>query len=140
MTLNECIQFANAHPLCHLATAVNNQPYVRIIGLWFADETGFYYQSATMKDLSAQLTANPNTELCFYKHEGMIGTMLRIQGTVELLDDIFWKTKAVEDRPFLKTMGLSAESPGLFLFRIAHGKAHFWTMDNNMKPKEYLEF
>ncbi len=105
-----------------------------------ADETGFYFQSSTIKEFPHQLKKNPKTEVCFYKPEGMIGTMLRIAGEVEFITDIKIKEKAFADRPFLKSFGLTVESPELILFRIAHGEAHFWSMENNLKPKDIIKF
>jgi uncharacterized pyridoxamine 5'-phosphate oxidase family protein len=66
--------------------------------------------------------------------------MLRITGEVEFLDDRGLKERVLRERPFLKSFGLTVDSPGLIIFRIAHGKAHFWTMEDNLKPKEYIEF
>ena len=140
MNIQDCIQFANANPVGYLATVEKDQPRVRALGMWFADETGFYFQSASVKEFPHQLEQNPKTEVCFYHHEGLIGTMLRIAGSVEFLDDRTLSEKALNDRPFLKSFGLTVESPGLVLFRITHGQAHFWTMENNMKPKEVIEF
>jgi pyridoxamine 5'-phosphate oxidase len=140
MTIQDCIKFSNENPICYLATSVDNQPYVRALGFWFADESGFYFQTSTIKEFCDQLMKNPKTEICFYKHENMIGTMLRIMGEVEFLDDKTLKEKVLNDRPFLKQFGITIESPKLILFRIGHGKAHFWTMENNLKPKEYIEF
>ncbi len=140
MNLQDCIKFSNENPVCSLATVEGNQPRVRMLGFWFADETGFYFQTSTVKAIPGQLEKNPNTEACFYKHEGMIGTMLRISGEAEFLDDRNLKEKVLTERPFLKQFGLTADSQELTLFRISHGKAHFWTMENNIKPKEYIEF
>ena len=70
----------------------------------------------------------------------MIGTMLRIAGKAEFVNDLALREKVLNDRPFLKSFGLTVESPGLVIFRIAHGQAHFWTMENNLKPKEIIEF
>jgi uncharacterized pyridoxamine 5'-phosphate oxidase family protein len=70
----------------------------------------------------------------------MIGTMLRISGSVEFIDDIKLREKALNDRPFLKSFGLTLDSPKFVIFRIAHGKAHFWSMDKNLKPKEFIDF
>jgi pyridoxamine 5'-phosphate oxidase len=140
MDIQDCIKFANANPICSLATVENDQPRVRLLGFWFADETGFYFQTSTTKEIPEQLKSNPRTEVCFYKHEGMIGTMLRISGKVEFLSDIKFKEKALADRPFLKSFGITIDSPRLVLFRIGHGQAHFWTMENNLKPKEFINF
>lgn len=140
MNIHDCIKFANENPVCSLATVENDQPRVRIIGFWYADETGFYFQTSTIKSIPDQLQKNPNVEACFYKHEGMIGTMLRIAGKAELVNDVKFREKALIDRPFLKSFGMTVDSPSLFLFKIGHGQAHFWTMENNLKPKEFIEF
>jgi pyridoxamine 5'-phosphate oxidase len=140
MNYNDCIQFTNANTLCFLATAEDNAPHVRALGFWFADETGFYFQTGSTKDFYRQLQKNPKTEVCFYHHEGMIGNMLRISGEVEFLNDRSLKERVLQERPFLKNFGLSIDSPGLIIFRIAHGSAHFWTMENNLKPKEIISF
>jgi len=140
MNIQDCIKFTNENPICYLATAENDQPRVRALGFWFADETGFYFQTSSVKEFPNQLLVNPKAEACFYHHEGMIGTMLRISGSVEFLHDIELKEKALNDRPFLKNFGITADSPKLVIFRIAHGEASFWTMENNLKPKEYIEF
>ncbi|OFY57841.1 MAG: pyridoxamine 5'-phosphate oxidase [Bacteroidetes bacterium RBG_13_46_8] len=140
MDIKDCIQFANANPLCFIATAEGDQPRVRALGFWFADETGFYLQTGDVKEFYRQLKKNPKTEICFYQHEGNIGKMLRIAGKAEFLDDRALKERVMRERPFLKSFGLSVDSPGLIIFRIAHGRAHFWTMEDNLKPKEYIEF
>jgi len=140
MNIQDCIKFTNANPICSLATVENDQPRVRVIGFWFADDTGFYFQTSTMKEIPNQLKMNPKTEVCFYKHEGMIGTMLRISGEVEFLTDSKLKEKTLLDRPFLKSFGITSESQKLVLFRIGHGQAYFWTMENNLKPKGIIGF
>ena len=83
---------------------------------------------------------NPKIEVCFYKTDEKMGKMLRVSSTVEFLDDLNLKTKVIEDRPFLKVMGVTPQSPELIIFRISKGKAHFWTMENNLKPKDIINF
>lgn len=140
MNFNDCIRFANENPICYLATEENGQPHVRALGFWYADTSGFYFQTGTIKEMVGQLKKNPKTEVCFYHLDQMSGTMMRVSGEVEFLDDHKLKEKAIEDRPFLKSFGMTADSPGLVIFRIAHGKAHFWTMADNFKPKVNIEF
>jgi pyridoxamine 5'-phosphate oxidase len=140
MDIQKCIDFANENKLCFLATVEADQPRVRALGFWFADNTGFYFQTGVIKPFYHQLKENPKTEVCFYKHEGMIGTMLRIAGTVEFINDLKLKERVLRERPFLKSFGLTVNSPGLIIFRIPHGFAHFWTMENNLKPKEIICF
>ena len=138
--INKCIEFTNENKLCYLATLENDQPRVRAMGFWFADQTGFYFQTGAIKELHKQLKNNPKVEACFYKPDKMMGTMLRIAGKIEFVDDKKLKEKVLQERPFLKSMGLSSDSPGLIIFRIAHGEAHFWTMETNLKPKEKIVF
>ena len=139
-TIQDCIKFTNENPICYLATVDGNQPRVRALGFWFADETGFYFQTSTIKEIPHQLEGNPKVEACFYKQDNVGGVMLRIAGEVEFINDRALKEKAMTDRPFLKKLGLTADSPELFIFRLAHGEAYFWTMENNQKAKEVIEF
>ena len=139
--INTCIEFANENKMCcYLATLDNDQPRVRAMQFWFANQTGFYFQTGTIKDLYKQLKTNPKVEVCFYKPDKMPGTTLRIAGKIEFVDDKQLKEKVMVERPFLKEMGLTSESPVLIIFRIAHGEAHFWTMETNLKPKEIIRF
>ncbi len=140
MNIHDCIKFANENPVCYLATADNDQPRVRALGFWFADETGFYFQTSTIKAFFNELKKNPKTEVCFYKQEGMTGTMLRISGSVEFINDEKMQEKVLNDRPFLKKFGITVGSPKLIIFRIANGEAHFWTMAENLKPKNIIKF
>jgi len=140
MNIQDCIAFANEKHICYLATAEGKQPRVRAMGFWFADETGFYFQTSTIKEIPSQLMGNPKVEVCFYKHENKTGTMMRIAGEAEFIVDQEFKERAFRDRPFLNEFVSRPESPKIVLFRIAHGEAHFWTIDNNLKPKEFIEF
>ncbi len=138
--IQDCIEFANANPICYLATAEGDQPRVRVLQFWFADPTGFYFQTGSVKELPGQLKTNPKAEACFYNSAGDLGTVLRVAGSVEFLTDKSWKERVLEERPFLKGMGMTADSDALVLFRIPHGEAHIWTMEGNMKPRELIRF
>ncbi|MBN2481283.1 MAG: pyridoxamine 5'-phosphate oxidase family protein [Bacteroidales bacterium] len=140
MDQRDCIKFANDNPVCYLATAEGDQPRVRALGFWFADETGFYFQTGSIKDMYRQIKINPKTEVCFCRYENEIGTMLRIAGKAEFVDDKALKERILKERPFLKEFGLTSDSPGLIIFRIPHGEAHFWSMETNLKPKEIIIF
>jgi pyridoxamine 5'-phosphate oxidase len=88
MDFQDCIKFTNERPICYLATSVGGQPKVRALGMWFADETGFYFQTGAYKEFPHELEKNPKMEACFYRPEGMTGTMLRISGEVEFIKDV----------------------------------------------------
>lgn len=140
MDINDCIRFTNENRICYFATTDRGRPRVRALGFWFADESGFYFQTGSIKDLYHQLKVNPWAEVCFYRPEDGMGTMLRISGEIEFLEDKKLKERVMKERPFLRSFGLTADSPGLVIFRIPHGEAHFWTMEKNLKPKKIICF
>lgn len=141
MDLKRCIDFANENKLSFLATSEGDQPRVRALGFWFADETGFYFQIGGMKPLHGQLKRNPKVEACFYHHDPKMGSMLRVSGSMEFVNDRALKERVLQERPFLKSFGLTnPDHPDLVIFRIPHGEAHIWTMENNLKPKEIVKF
>ena len=142
MDIKACIDFTNEVKLCFLATDEKGQPRVRALGFWFADQSGFYFQTGDSKSFYHQLKGNPKAEACFYKPlpGNTTGPMLRITGEVEFLNDKKLKERVLAERPFLKNFGLTSDSPGLIVFRIAHGQAHFWTIETNLKPKEIISF
>ncbi len=141
MEFKDCIKFANETPVCYLATAEGEQPRVRALGFWFADENGFYFQIGAVKDMYGQLQGNPKVEACFWQpDEQGTGTMMRVAGEVEFMDDPELKKKVLEDRPFLKEFGMTFDHPGLIIFRIAKGAAYFWTMQTNFEPKKMIKF
>ena len=140
MDLQDCVKFANENKMCYLATVENGRPRVRPMGLWFADEKGFYFQSHTEKALCIQLNANKMAEICFYNRTASpgLGTVLRVSGEVEFLDDIAYKKRVFEERAqVVKSYGLEGlEDPRLAIFRISKGEAFFWTMEYNLRESD----
>ena len=140
MDLQDCIDFANENKTCYLATIENGEPRVRPLGLWFADEKGFYFQSHAEKALGIQLKKNKTVQACFYnpKVGPTLGTVMRVTGEIEFLDDIEYKKRIFEDRPHIvKAYGLEGlEDPRMLLFRIYKGEAYFWTIEYNLRESE----
>jgi len=141
MDLKDCVKFANENPVCYVATAEGDQPRVRAFMMDFADETGFYFGTLSLKEVSKQLKKNPKVEVCYFNNAQnlMDVKMMRVTGKIEFLDDIAFKTKIYERRPFLKSLGLGIEGPEdprIEVFRIYTGEAHFWTMNDIMKEPE----
>lgn len=144
MTLADCIKLANEVMVASVATVEGDQPHVRVFAMWFADETGFYFHSGTPKPTIRQLKANPKIEVCFYKPgpEQMPGTMLRVAGKAEFLNDRALNERLINERPFLRQMGISGpDDPMIAVFRIARGECRYWTMDANWQEHvERVEF
>ena len=137
MSFQDCVKFANEHPVCYVATAEENQPRVRALRMWFADDKGFYFQTESVKSVYKQLKNNNSVELCFYVPAPDLGTMMRVSGKVEFVNDLALKNKVLADRPFLKAVGIKGPDDQLLaIFRVHSGEAYFWTMANNMKEGE----
>jgi pyridoxamine 5'-phosphate oxidase len=139
MDLQDCIKFANENPVCYLATTDGDQPRVRAFLIFFADESGFYFGLIATKQVSKQLKSNPKVEVCFYSNPPDLGDarMMRVAGQIEFLDDIPLKARILEERPFLKFLGIEKpEDPRIEICRIHTGEAHFWTMADNARESE----
>jgi uncharacterized pyridoxamine 5'-phosphate oxidase family protein len=137
MDFSACVKFANENPVTYIATADGDQPRVRAFAMWFADDSGFYYHTGALKKIFGQLKKNPKVELCFYKPGEGAGTMMRVAGKVEFLDDKDLEKRLYQDRPWVQDLVKSApKGGGLAMFRVAHGEAYFWTMANNMREQD----
>ena len=131
MGLQDYIQFATEHRICYLATMDGDQPRVRAFLLWFADESGFYFETLAPKAVCKQAQAHPQVEVCFFNGEADLtqSKMMRVTGQAEFLDDSALKTKLFEDMPFLRSVGSGdPEDPFYQIFRIPTGEACFWTL------------
>jgi len=139
MDMKDYIEFANKNPACYIATIENDQPRVRGFLLWYADESGFYFHTGTTKNVFKQLMKNPKLEVCFIapSQDPAEMKMMRVEGKVKFLDDLKLKARLLEERPFLKAMGIGKpENPMLAVFKIYTGEAHFWKMENNLRESE----
>jgi pyridoxamine 5'-phosphate oxidase len=130
MKLQDCIQFANANPVCFIATVEGDQPRVRGVLMMSADESGFYYALLSMKKVSKQLKANPKMEVCYYNNPPSLGEarQMRVTGMAELVKDPALIKKTAQDRAFLEPILGQPLEPVMEIWRISHGDAHFWTM------------
>ena len=137
MTKEEILEFVTKNPVCSLATIDGNQPRVRTIMLYKADENGIIFCTGRDKAVHKQLQANPAAELCFYNAEQ--GLQVRIEGAVEMLDDLELKKNIVEAFPFLKPWVESQGYEVMICYRLKNGRAITWTMETNFEPKQYIQ-
>jgi len=143
MTREEILEFINNNPVIFLATAEGDQPRVRGMLLYKADESGIVFHSGTMKDVYRQVVNNPKAELCF--NDFKRGIQVRVTGELEIVDDNDLKDEIYEHptRQFLKgwresgTLGDFYQS--FVVFRLKGGRAATWTMETNFAPKEYVQ-
>jgi uncharacterized pyridoxamine 5'-phosphate oxidase family protein len=137
MTKEEILEFITKNPVFSLATTEGNQPHVRIIMLYRADEGGIIFCTGRDKDVNKQLTKNSAVEMCFYNSDE--GRQVRIEGTVEMVDDLELKMQIVEQFTFLKPWVESEGYEILIPFCLKNGKAVVWTMETNLEPKKYIQ-
>jgi uncharacterized pyridoxamine 5'-phosphate oxidase family protein len=136
--MQDLVTFANKHPVCQLATIEGDQPRVRTLLMWYADDSGFYFQTLSPKDMSKQLQESPNVELCFYNNAAdlMDAKQMRLTGEIEFLEDEETVAKAYEVRAFLDDIVGQPTKPFVQPFRISAGEAHFWTMADLLREPE----
>lgn len=135
MSLEEYANFANENAACYLATAEGGQPRVRAMGMWYADETGFYFQTQSVKALYKQIQENERVEVYFCKPD--FSKVMRVSGKVKAIEDMEVRKKCIEERPFLKDMGITdPEDPLLAVFHLFTGEAYFWTREDSMKEAD----
>ncbi|MCK4274129.1 MAG: pyridoxamine 5'-phosphate oxidase family protein [Dehalococcoidales bacterium] len=135
MDFNDCVNFANENKTCYLATVEGDQPRVRILGMWYADETGFYFQAQTVKALCKQMEKNPKVEAYYCTED--FNKAMRVSGKVKFITDPEIRAKCIEERPFVKDFGITEpDNPLLAVFQIYTGEAYFWSFADSMKEAD----
>lgn len=143
MNFDDCIQFTGKTPDGFLATMDGGKPHVRPMTVWMADRSGFYFYTSTVKPLASQLLANPNVEIAFHQPGPPpdIGTVLRIAGRMELVEDMDVRKRLYAKFSWLKKVGTGTpDSPTIVVFRIPSGRYNFWTWQNNVRPGPWVRF
>jgi uncharacterized pyridoxamine 5'-phosphate oxidase family protein len=77
--MQEVYEFLKKCNVYYLATVEGDKPRVRPFGTYHIFEDKLYIQTGKGKDVSKQMLANPNVELCAFDGEG--GTWIRIAAT-----------------------------------------------------------
>lgn len=141
MTADEIYKLMNNNPVFFLATVEDDQPRVRGMLLFKADEKGIIFHSGTMKDLYCQIVKNSKVELCF--NGG--GTQVRVTGKLEIVDDNNLKDEISEhpSRKFLKPWKENGDLKNFYetfaVFRLRNGIASTWTIEKNFAPKDSIQ-
>jgi pyridoxamine 5'-phosphate oxidase len=139
MIFKDCVEFVNENRTCYIATVEGDQPRVRPIGLWYADEKGFYIQTQSVKAFAKQMLNNPKIEICFLARGDGPGKdkMLRVYGKVKPITDMAMRAKCIRERGFLKGLGIDKpENPLLAIFHLYTGECYFWTGADTMKEAQ----
>lgn len=133
MLKEEIFQLMNHNPVFHLATLDGEQPRVRGMLLFRADEEGIIFHTGSNKDVFEQITKNPKVELCF---QGQ-GSQIRVSGILELVNDenLTNEIYSHSSRKFLQSWKDNGIESLLQIFRLRNGIAVEWTMATNFDKK-----
>ncbi|MBN1161486.1 MAG: pyridoxamine 5'-phosphate oxidase family protein [Dehalococcoidales bacterium] len=135
MDFKDCVKFANDNKTCYLATVEGDQPRVRAMGMWYADETGFYLQMQSVKAVAKQLDMNPKVEIYFQAKD--FSKVMRVSGKTRPVTDAKIRARCIEERPFVKNFGITTpDNPLLAIYQVYTGEAYFWTMADTMKEAD----
>lgn len=136
MNKEEIFAIMNENPAFHLATLDGDQPRVRGMLLFRADENGIVFHTGAMKDLYAQITANPKAELCFFGK----GVQVRVSGVLEKSVDPVLREEiyAHPSRGFLRAWKENGMDSQLQIYVLKNGTAVTWTMETNFSKKQLI--
>lgn len=137
--LANILLFANQNPSSWLATSEDNQPHVRGMLMWFADETGFYFHTAKAKRHAGQIQKNPKVEAAFIRNadDPVNFETLHVTGVAEVVKSEELEKRLYQERPWLwgniERSGVDTE---VVIYRIVNGSAYIWNMSWNVKEHE----
>lgn len=134
MNEKEMYALMNANPAFHLATVEGDQPRVRGMLLFRANEQGIIFHTASTKDLYAQIKKNPKAEMCFFGD----GTQIRVTGVLEQIYDDELREEIFNHptRKFLQAWKDNGIDHLLQMFRMKNCEAVTWTMATNFDKKQ----
>lgn len=137
MVKEDLFQIMNENPVFHLATMEGDQPRVRGMLLFRADEEGIIFHTASTKDVYKQIQENPKVELCF---QGQ-GIQVRVSGILEHIEDESLRNEIFNHptRKFLQAWKAQGIDGLLQIFRLKDGMAVTWTMETNFEEKKWIQ-
>ncbi len=137
MTANKIFELINKNPVFHLATMDGDQPRVRGMLLFRADENGIVFHTASTKDVFRQIMTNPKAEMCFSCGE----VQVRVTGQIELNEDPALREEifAHPTRKFLQAWKDNGIDNLMQVFVMKNCTAVTWTMATNFEPKKPIE-
>jgi uncharacterized pyridoxamine 5'-phosphate oxidase family protein len=98
--MQEVYEFLKSCGVYYLATIDGDKPRVRPFGTAEIFEDKLYIQTGKKKDVSRQIQANPNVEICAFKD----GKWIRIEGKLVRDDRVEAKKDMLDKNPNLRGM------------------------------------
>ena len=141
MKKEEIYEVINGAPVIFLATLDGDEPRVRGMMLYRADDDGIVFHTGPVKDVYHQIMKNPKVQMCFYDAEK--GVQVRVRGALEKIDDKELKDEISNhpSRIFMQSWKADCATEQEFydmfsVFRLKNGKANVWSFETNFAPKE----
>lgn len=138
MDRREIIEFARNNPICFIATAEANTPFVRAVMLHRADESGLIFSTWKQKDFYRQIVQNPWVEICLYNPQQ--GRQIRLSGMLETVPDESLKDEILRKFRFLNIQVEKEGRDSLVIYRLAKGQATSWSLSTAFAEKVYVDF
>jgi len=139
----ELYELMNRNPVFHLATIDGDQPRVRGMFLFRADQDGILFHTGAMKPLYRQVRETPNVELCFFDPKSNL--QVRVSGSLEIVEDHALKDEIYDHptRAFLKGWrengALADFYQSFIVFRLKQGRATTWSMASNFDAPQPIQ-
>lgn len=102
------------------------------------DEQGVVFHTWKHKDVYRQLVNNNHVELCFYNPRDY--AQLRIAGKAEIVEDVQLKKSIIDKFRFLKREAAKRGLENMAVFRLARGKATFWSMATIFEEQRWFDY
>lgn len=137
MDKQEIFKILNSNPAFHLATMDGDQPRVRGMLLFKADENGIIFHTSSAKDLFKQIEKNNKVELCFNSSE----IQVRVSGELVIDTDKALREEIFNhpSRAFLRAWEKMGIADLVTVFRVKNAVATTWTLATNFEEKVFIE-
>jgi uncharacterized pyridoxamine 5'-phosphate oxidase family protein len=143
MNKQQIFDFINSNLAFSLATVDGNEPRVRMMLLYKADDRGIVFHTGPFKEVYQKKNKNPNVQLCFYNQQQNI--QIRVRGKLEMIDSRAIKEEIASHptRVFMQAWKANCKTENDFfsmfsVFCLPNGIANVWTFESNFKPKENI--
>ena len=130
--MKEVYEFLKTSKVFYLGTVDNDKPRVRPFGALNIYNDKLYIQTGKVKDVSKQMSINPNVEICAMNN----GKWIRIEAKVVSDDNIDAKISMLDNNPELKSM-YKAEDPNTEVLYLTNVKATIYSFTEAPKVIEF---
>lgn len=130
--MKEVYEFLKDSKVFYLATIDNDKPRVRPFGALNIYNDKLYIQTGKVKNVSKQMSINPNVEICAMNN----GKWIRVEAKVVSDDSLEAKISMLDNNPELKSM-YKAEDPNTEVLYLTNVKA---TISSFTDAPKVIEF